>query len=142
MLRTIFKEIGVEYHANRITDIWWLCKFTEFQPKYTVRFLLRFLSQTTYRMSQQSVLYLKNKYCTCSTFTQELPNESPVFLNTFQWWNFAMSKIQYIENFIDVVGNLEDLPRLVFINEGCENFKVANDGVLKRRRSQMIYGIL
>ena len=53
-----------------------------------------------------------------------------------------MSKIQYIENFIDVVGNLEDLPRLVFINEGCENFKVANDGVLKRRRSQMIYSIL
>ena len=29
---------------------------------------------------------------------------------------------------IDDIGNLEDSPRLVFINEECENLIVVNDG--------------
>ena len=29
---------------------------------------------------------------------------------------------------IDDIGNLEDSPRLVFINEKCENLAVVNDG--------------
>ena len=44
----------------------------------------------------------------------------------------------------DDIGNLEDSPRLVFIDEECENLMVVNDGgkltkILTKRRSQTFY---
>ena len=38
---------------------------------------------------------------------------------------------------IDEIGNLEDSPRFVFIDEECENLKVVNDGgELTRNKNQ------
>ena len=41
----------------------------------------------------------------------------------------------------DDIGNLEDSPRFVFIDEECENLIVVNDGgeILTKRRSQTFY---
>ena len=48
---------------------------------------------------------------------------------------------------IDDIGNLEDSPRLVFIDEDCGNLIVVNDGgelieILTKRRSQTFYNSL
>ena len=44
---------------------------------------------------------------------------------------------------IDDLGNLENLPRFVFIDEECGNLKVVNDGgelkILTKRRSKTLY---
>ena len=43
---------------------------------------------------------------------------------------------------IDDIGNLEDLPRFVFIEEACGNLKVVNDGVeLTRNINQKKSGV-
>ena len=48
-------------------------------------------------------------------------------------------KLYYVD--IDNIGNLEDSPRLVFINGECENLRIVNKNLLKifAKKSQRLY---
>ena len=51
-------------------------------------------------------------------------------------------KLYYVD--IDNIGNLEDSPRLVFINGECENLRIVNKNLLKifAKKSQRLYNSL
>ena len=56
----------------------------------------------------------------------------------------ASNKVVIVEEELDCIGNLEDLPRVVFFNEGCWNIKVAVDvgefttNVNKKRKPDVV----
>ena len=51
-------------------------------------------------------------------------------------------ELYYVD--IDNIGNLEDSPRLVFINGECENLRIVNKNLLKTfaKKSQRLYNSL
>ena len=49
---------------------------------------------------------------------------------------FVIAERELDDTIIDGIGNLEDLPRLVFTDEECGNLMVVNDGELTRNINQ------